>query len=200
MEKANSIETQGASVQRGSNHSEGANAHGRYFVQCHGSDGNLKWEDYIENVVCTEGKNSALTTLLKSSAFTQVAMMGLIGNVTYSAPAAGNTAAAIATSASANSWNESTAAVSAARKDLTTTNQFGTPSAGSVSASAQSFAITGTDTINGVFVLIKSAAGVAPTTAVGNTSGAIWSAGAFTGGSKAVTSGDTLSVTYTTSL
>lgn len=200
MEKANANEITGASVTRGSNHCEGAEAHGNYFVQCFDSNGNLKWEDTIENVVCTEGKNSALTSVFKGSSFTQVAMMGLIGNTTYSTPVAGNTAAAINTTGSANNWNEATSAVSAARKDLTTSNQFGTPSAGSVSTSAQAFAITGTDTINGCFVLIKSAAGVSPTTAVANTSGALWSAGAFTGGAKAVASGDTLNVTYTTSL
>lgn len=200
MEKANANEISGASVTRGSNHFEGAEAHGNYFVQCFDSNGNLKWEDTIENVVCTEGKNSALTSVFKGVSFTQVAVMGLIGNTTYSAPVAGNTAGAINTTGSANNWNEATSAVSATRKDLTTSNQFGTPSAGSVSTSAQAFAITGTDTINGCFVLIKNAAGTAPTTAVANQNGALWSAGAFTGGAKAVSSGDTLNVTYTTSL
>lgn len=201
MEKANAMESLGASVSRGAAFFEGAQAEGYYKVVCRDSNGNIKWEDDIHNVVCTEGKNAALTALFKGSAFTQVAVMGLIGNVTYSAPAAGNTAAAIATSASANNWNEATSTVSSARKDLTTSNQFGTAASGSLAlASNQSFSIGGTDTINGVFILIKNAAGTAPTTAVGNQNGAIWSAGAFTGGSKAVTSGDTLSVSYTTSL
>ena len=174
------------------------NLKGKFKFECFDKDGNLKWEDHIKNVVCTEGKNAALQAILKASAFTQVSIMGLIGNVTYSAPVAGNTAANINTAASANNWNESTAAVSSVRKDVTAS--VGTPSAGSVSISAQSFSITGTDTINGCFVLIKSLAGVSPTTAVANTSGALWSAGAFSGGGKAVTSGDTLSVTYSTSL
>lgn len=199
MEKANANEFSGASVTRGSNHFEGAEAHGNYFVQCFDSNGNVKWEDVIENVVCTEGKTAALNAIFKGSAFTQVAVMGLIGNTTYSTPVAGNTAAAINTTGSANNWNESTSGVSAARKDLTTSNVF-TVTSNSAETSAQSFSIVGTDTINGVFVLIKSSAGVAPTTTVANTSGALWSAGAFTGGAKAVSSGDTLSVTYTTSL
>ena len=198
MENANALSDSSASVTRGSGHSEQANAEGYYFVKCFDKDGNLKWEDHIKNVVCTEGKNAALQAILKASAFTQVSIMGLIGNVTYSAPVAGNTAANINTAASANNWNESTAAVSSVRKDVTAS--VGTPSAGSVSISAQSFSITGTDTINGCFVLIKSLAGVSPTTAVANTSGALWSAGAFSGGGKAVTNGDTLSVTYSTSL
>lgn len=201
MEKTNANDNTGASVTRNANFLETAWASGYYKVECHDKDGNLKWTDDIHNVVCTEGKNAALTAIFKGSAFTQVAVMGLIGNTTYSAPVAGNTAGAIATSASGNNWNEATSTVSSARKDLTTVNQFGTASAGSLSLSAnQSFSIGGTDTINGVFVLIKNVAGTAPTTAVSNTSGAIWSAGAFTGGPKAVSSGDTLSVSYTTSL
>lgn len=197
MEQANAYEETNVSVTRGSGHSEEANAQGSYFVQCFDKDGNLKWEDSIKNVVCTEGKNEALTAILKASAFTQVSVMGLIGNTTYSAPVAGNTAAAINTTGSANNWNEATSAVSSARKDITAS--VGTPSAGSVSVSAQSFSITGTDTINGCFILIKNGA-TAPVTTVGSTLGRLWSAGAFTGGAKAVSSGDTLNVTYTTSL
>ena len=198
MEKANANSESTASVIRGSGHSEEAHAEGFYFVECFDKEGNLKWQDSIKNVVCTEGKNAALQAILKASAFTQVSIMGLIGNTTYSAPVAGNTAGAIATSGSANSWNEATSGVSSVRKDVT--SSVGTPSAGSVSISAQSFSITGTDTINGCFVLIKSLAGVSPTTAVANTSGALWSAGAFSGGGRAVVNGDTLSVTYSTSL
>lgn len=197
MEKANANENMAASVTRGSGHTEEANAQGSYFVQCFDKEGNLKWEDSIKNVVCTEGKNEALTAILKASAFTQVSVMGLIGNTTYSAPVAGNTAANINTTGSANNWNEATSAVSSARKDVTAS--VGTPSAGSVSISAQSFSITGTDTINGCFILIKNGA-TAPVTTVGSTLGRLWSAGAFSGGGKAVTNGDTLSVTYSTSL
>jgi hypothetical protein len=47
---------------------------------------------------------------------------------------------------------------------------------------------------------MRSAAGTAPTTAVGNTSGAFWSAGLFSGGDKPVGNGDSLSVSYSTSL
>lgn len=196
MEYANANESLGAALTRGAAFTEGAWAEGIYKVECRNANGDLKWTEEFKNVVCTEGKNAALTHFLKGSAYTASQVMGLIGNTTYSAPAAGNTAANINTTGSANSWNESTSAVSATRQ----TPSFGTASAGSLSLSAAAtFSITGTDTINGVFVLMRSAAGVAPTTAVGNTSGAIWSAGAFAS-AKAVTSGDTLSVSYTTSL
>jgi hypothetical protein len=197
MEKVNAQEQATATVQRGGGNTEGVEAHGRYVVKCFGSDGSLKWEDIIDNVVCTEGRQANLQHFLKGSAYTAAQVMGLIGNVTYSAPVAGNTAANINTTGSANNWNESTSGVSATRQ----TPSFNNASGGTISLSSNaSFSITGSDTINGVFVLCRSSAGVAPTTAVGNTSGAIWSAGAFTGGAKAVTNGDTLSVSYSATL
>ena len=156
-----------------------------------------KWTDEILNVVCTEGKNAAFQAIFKASAFTSTVYMGLIGNVTYSAPVAGNTASAIATSASANSWNEAAAATSAARA----APSFATPSAGAVSLSAaRTFSMLATDTINGCFVLITSVALVAPAATVANTAGSLWSAGPFTGGAKAVANGDTLNVSYTASM
>lgn len=149
------------------------------------------------NTVTTEGKNAALTHFLKGSAYTSAVRMGLIGNTTYTAPDAADVASAINTTGSANGWNEATSSICASRGTPT----FGTASGGSLALSAnQSFSIIGTDTINGVFLLIKSAAGVDPTSTVGNTSGALYSAGAFTGGAKAVSNGDTLSVSYTASL
>lgn len=197
MEKINTQESSSASVERRTNDEHLVEAHGHYEVKCFDSEGNLKWEDVIDNVVCTEGRQANLQHFLKGSAYTASQVMGLIGNVTYSAPVAGNTAGAIATSGSANNWNESTSGVSATRQ----TPAFANASGGSITLSSNaSFSITGTDTINGVFVLCRSSAGVAPTTAVANTSGAIWSAGAFTGGAKAVSNGDTLSVSYTSTL
>ena len=67
-------------------------------------------------------------------------------------------------------------------------------------SSAVSFSTLATDTIKGAFLLIRSSAGVAPTTTVGNTSGALYSAGLFSGGDQAVTASGTLNVTYTAGL
>lgn len=197
IEKANAIDSCGATVLRGASISEKAEATGYYTVVCRDKDGNVKWEDDIHNAVMTEGKNAALTHFLKGSAYTSSVAVGLIGNVTYTAPDAADVASALNTAASANGWNEAVAGVCAAR----VVPSFGTASAGSLALSANmSFAIIGTDTLNGIFVLIRSIAGVAPTTAVANTSGNLWSAGAFSGGAKPVTNGDTLSVSYSAGL
>ena len=186
---------------------ETAEAHGSYEVECRDSDGNIKWTDHIDNVVCTEGKNSALTNFLKGSAFTAAVYMGLIESTGYgfagaqgSGAAATNLAASITAAGGAspaNGWNEATSAMCATRGTPT----FGTASAGSLAlSSALAFSIIGTATIKGCFLLVKTAAGVSPTTTVGNTAGSLYSAGLFSGGDKAVANGDTLSVSYTASL
>lgn len=160
----------------------------------------LKWADDFSNVVCTEGKNAMLTNALKGSAYTAAARIGLIEDAGYTAVAAGNTAANITANASgspANGWNEAQSSTAASRA----TPSFGTASGGSLALSAAaSFSILATDVIKGAFLLITSAAAVNPTSTVGNTSGALWSAGLFSGGDKSVANGDTLNVSYSTSL
>lgn len=166
-----------------------------------------KWQDAIRNVVTTEGKNAGLTNHLKGSAFTQTVFMGLIESTGYgfagangSGVAATNIAAsitAVSGASPANGWNEATTAMCAARG----TPSFGTASAGALAlSSALAFSILAPCTIKGCFLMVKSAAAVAATSATGNTSGSIYSAGLFTGGDKGLANGDTLSVSYTASL
>jgi hypothetical protein len=63
-------------------------------------------------------------------------------------------------------------------------------------SSALSFAITGTGTVKGAFMVYGSGA----VSTIDNTSGTLYSAGVFSGGDKVVGNGDTLSVSYTASL
>jgi hypothetical protein len=194
----NPTELNGAAVSSVSGLFENCAAEGHYHVECFDKDGNLKWADDIENVVCTDGKNAAFQAIFKASAFTSTVYMGLIGNVTYTAPTlATYTAAAINTAGSANSWNEAAATTCAARQ----APSFAVPSLGAVALStARTFSMLATDTINGCFVLITSVALVAPVATVGSTAGALWSAGQFNGGAKTVASGDTLNVSYSASM
>lgn len=205
-EKVISLDNNGAGLAFMSGMLEGADAQGFYDVKCF-RNGELVWEDRIENAVCTEGKNAMLTNCLKASAFTQTLAIGLIESTGYgfagangSGVAATNLAGSITAAGGgspANGWNEATSAMFTARQTPT----FGTASAGSIALSATAnFTAAATATIKGCFVLMKNAAGTAPTTTVGNTSGALWSAGLFTGGDKAVQVNDQLQVSYTTSL
>lgn len=160
----------------------------------------LKWHDGFRNTVVTEGKNAALTHFLKGSSYTASQVLGLIEDTGYSAISATNTAANITAAGGGsptNGWNEAPSATFATRG----TPSFGTAGSGSLAtSSAVSCSIIATDTIKGAFLMCRSAAGTAPTTTVGNTNGALYSAGLFTGGDRAVANGDTLNVSYTASL
>jgi len=57
-----------------------------------------------------------------------------------------------------------------------------------------SFAITGTGTVHGCFINMNGSA------TKDDTTGVLYSAGDFSGGSKAVSNGDTLNVTYTATI
>lgn len=68
------------------------------------------------------------------------------------------------------------------------------PSAGSISSPVTSFAMTGAGTVAGVFMNFDGLA------TKDDTTGTLYSAGDFSGGSKTVAASDTLNVTYTASV
>jgi hypothetical protein len=159
--------------------SEDAHATGKYTVTCVGPDGNVKWTDEINNLVTTVGKNDLLDKYLAGSAYTATWYLGLISITSYTAVAAGDTAASHA------GWTESVVYSNANRPTPT----FNAASAGSKATTATAFNINGTDTIKGCFLISNNTKS--------GTSGTLYSAGLFSGGDKAVGSGDTLNVTYT---
>jgi len=191
-ERAPARECSDASVIRGSGIGEQAEAHGRYEIECIGADGKLKWRDTIENVVATVGKNLALDTFLAGSAYTVTGpYMGLISSTSYSATAAGDTMASHAgwleaggANAPTYTGNRKTAAWSSAT------------SASKALSSALSFAITGTGTVKGAFIVYGGTASATKD----DTGGTLWSAGTFSTGDKPVVNGDTLNCQYSTSL
>jgi hypothetical protein len=191
-EKANAVHNTDASVIRNPMMTEKAEAHGKFFAQCFDKDGNLKWEDYIDNVVTTVGKNLALDTYLAGSGYTVVGpFMGLISSTSFSAVAAGDTMASHAGWLEAG--NANTPTYTAPRK----TAAWSAASAGSKALSAAlSFAITGSGTVKGCFLVF----GTGAVSTIDNTSGTLYSAGLFTGGDKVVANTDTLNVSYTASL
>jgi hypothetical protein len=198
-ERVNAHGQAAAAIERSRQLSEQANAEGRYVFECFDRDGNLKWTDHIDNLVTTEGGNALLTHAFKGSSYTASQTMGLIEDTGYSAVAIGNTAAnitAVGGGSPTNGWNEAPVGTCAARG----TPSFGTAGSKALAASALSFSIIATDTIKGAFLMMRSAAGTAPSTTVGNTNGALYSAGLFSGGDRAVANGDTLNVTYTASV
>jgi len=191
-ERADAREHNDATVIRGGGISEQAEAHGRYEVECIGADGKLKWRDTIENVVATVGKNLMLDTAFAGAAYTVTGpYMGLISSTSYTAVSAGDTMASHAgwleaggTNAPTYTGNRKTAVWSAAT------------AGGKALSAALSFAITGTGTAKGAFLVFGSGASATKD----NTGGTLWSAGTFSTGDKAVVNGDTLNCNYSSSL
>ena len=174
---------------------EGMGIEGHYHVECRDADGNLKWEETFPNLVVAVGKQLMLDTLLKGSSYTVVGpYLGLISG-------SGNTFAASDTMTSHAGWAEFTN-YTVGGSGVRGTAVFGsatssglTPSNVTTSAaSAITYTITGGGgTVGGCFLVTGSGASAT----ISNTSGTLYSAGAFAT-AKVTTAGDTVSVTYST--
>ena len=154
---------------------------GRYEIECFDATGRLKWRDVIDNLVVDTGLNDALDKWLKGSTYTAAFYVGLVSSTP--------TIAAGDTMSSHAGWTDNATYSNATRPALT----LGTVASKSVdnSASKAVFNINGTATIGGAFVTTSNTKS--------GTTGTLISAGAFSGGNKSVSSGDTLNVqiTYT---
>jgi len=168
---------------------------GFYQVECRDAEGNLKWTDEVPNLVVAVGKQLLLDTLLRGSSYTvNGPFLGLISGST-------NTFAATDTMSSHAGWTEfinytvggsavrGTAVFSAA------TSTGATPTNVTSSAAASiTYTITGAGgTVGGCFLVT----GPGASSTQSNTSGTLYSAGAFST-AKITTAGDTVSVSYTT--
>jgi hypothetical protein len=192
MERMNAASITDAAVLRGGGLSEQMNARGRYHVECVGPDGVVKWTEDFDNVVTTVGKNAMLDAALAGSAYTVVGpFIGLISSVSFSAVAAGDTMA------SHSGWTESGITNAPTYSSGRKTASWAAASGGSKALSSNaSFAITGSGTVKGCFMVYGSGA----VSTVDNTAGTLLSAGLFTGGDKVVSNGDTLNVSYSLAL
>lgn len=191
-ERADAKHASDAGVIRGGINEEKGFLSGTYTVKCIGPDGSVKWVDTFDNVVTTVGKNLALDTFLAGSTYTVTGpYMGLISSSSYSAVAAGDAMNSHAGWLEAGNANAPT--YTAPRK----TCAWSAAGGGSKSLSAAlSFAITGSGTVKGCFIVY----GPGASATIDNTGGTLYSAGLFTGGDKVVGNGDTLNVSYTASL
>lgn len=168
---------------------------GVYKVECRDASGNLKWEEEIPNLVVAVGKQLMLDTLLTGSSYSVVGpYLGLISGST-------NTFAATDTMVSHAGWTEFTnytvggSPVRGTAVFSASTSTGASPAnVTSAPASAITYTITGAGgTIGGCFLVT----GPGASSTQSNTSGVLYSAGAFAT-AKITTAGDTVSVTYTT--
>lgn len=184
-----------ATLQTKANGVEDMGIAGYYHVECRDKDGNPKWEDKFPNLVVAVGKQLMLDTLLSGTTYTTVGpYLGLISG-------ASPTFAATDTMTSHAGWTEftnytvggsavrGTAAFGAATSSGTTPSNVTTKA-----ATAITYTITGAGgTVGGCFLVTGSGA----SSTQSNTSGTLYSAGAFST-AKVTTAGDTVTVTYST--
>jgi len=175
--------------------SETVGIEGAYHVVCRDAEGNVKWEQEFPNLVNAVGKQLMLDTLLSGSAYTTVGpYLGLISG-------ASPTFTAADTMASHAGWTEFTnytvggSAVRGTASFASATSTGTTPTnVTTKTATAITYTITGAGgTVGGCFLVTGSGA----SSTQGNTSGTLYSAGAFAT-AKVTTAGDTVSVTYST--
>jgi len=192
-EKMRAIDGSNAAIAVAAGMGESCQAEGVYTFKCFKSaeDMTLLWEDKIDNVVCTLGKNLMLQSSLTGSGYTVVGpYMGLISSVSFSAVSAADTMASHAGWLEAGSTNAPTFAARG-------TPAFGTASAGAIAlSSATSFTMTGAGTLQGAFITY----GTGAVTTLMSTAGTLLSAGVFTGGAQPVNSGNIVQVSYSLSL
>ena len=175
-ERGNAVDASGAVVLRATGVREQSGARGVYYAWCHDESGNLKWQDAVENVVTTIGANDILD---KYWDLTQPSTK-YMGLVLSSSP----TFSTADTMASHAGWTEST--LYSGSRGIPTWNAA---SAKSKSANAVAFSILSSGVVSGAFMVSTSSN-------PGSTTGTLISAGAFTGGNKNTSSGDTVNVTY----
>lgn len=169
---------------------------GTYHVECRDAQGNVKWVDEFPNLVNATGKQLMLDTLLKGSAYTVVGPF--LGLVSGASPTFGTGSDTMASHAGWTEFTNYTVGGSAVRGTAvfaSATSSGSTPSNVTTStASAITYTITGAGgTVGGCFLVT----GTGAVSTQGNTSGTLYSAGAFST-AKVVTAGDTVSVTYST--
>ena len=188
IEKAKSTDTVSSGLVAGTKSGESAMALGQFDFECIGADGKVKWSGSVPNLVVNEGlaymAGSALTSVSAITAW----YVGLYG------AGASNTPAAADTMSSHAGWTEVVPYSNATRIACTfVTATTANPSVATNSASPASFSINATSTVGGAFLTSGSAKS--------GTTGTLFSAADFSSpGDRAVTSGDTLNVTYTMSL
>ena len=200
-EKGNAQEISGASILRPAGVVERALAQGNYFARCFGPDGKLKWEDDIVNVVTDEGAAQLLDSAFGAGPVAGP-FLGLISSVGYTGiPVAADTMASH--SSAGHVWNEAGNGVNYPNWSTPASNarvavSFAAASGRSkaLSAVAQFVIATNGGTVKGCFLVF----GTGAVATNNNASGKLYSAGVFSNGDKVLGIGDTLQVSYSTSI
>jgi len=182
-----------ATLQANASIPEGMGIEGFYKVECRDAQGNLKWDEEFPNLVVAVGKELLLDTLLRTSGtYTTVGpFLGLINNSTTFAAAdtmTSKTWTELTTYTVGGSAVRGTAVFAAASSSGTTPSNVTTST-----ATAITYTMTGSATVYGCFLVT----GTGAVSTISSTAGTLYSEGNFST-AKTVTSGDTVTVTYST--
>lgn len=196
-ELSNFGDSASASLTRGAAHDETLGIQGWYDVKCYDSEGNLKWEDVAPNLVNAVGKQD-----LFNYYFGATSNGGTASGANYLGLLGGTTTYTAADTMASHAWTEvggtNAPAYTGNRQApvwTTATSTGSTPTnVTSKTAPALTFSMTSSGTVAGCFINSGSGASATKDT----TTGVLYSAGSFTGGSKTVANGDSLAVTYST--
>ena len=182
-----------ATLQANASIPEGMGIDGHYHVECRDAQGNLKWNEEFPNLVVAVGKELMFNTLLRTSGtYTTVGpFLGLINN---------NTSFLAADTMTSKTWTELTT-YTVGGSAVRGTAVFGAASSSGLStanvttatATAITYTMTGSATVYGCFLVTGSGA----VSTISSTAGTLYSEGNFST-AKTVTSGDTVTVTYST--
>jgi hypothetical protein len=181
-----------ASVTRNAGSADQVGLEGHYTFTCYDKNGNIKWTDGFDNLTTNVGRENLLDSYFANTGGGAV-VMGLMTNNGSST----STPAYTDTQASHAGWYEAGSAHAPTYSGNRKTPSFSAATNANPSvlstATAVVFSMTGSGTVTGAFI------NVGGSSSIDNTTGTLFSAGNFTAGSKTVTSGDTINVTYTLS-
>ena len=203
MEKSNIGDISTAAVTRGAGSEEFLGIQGYYDVKCYDKDGNLKWEEKAPNLVTAVGKGALFdyyfgATGTGGGTASGANYLGLVGSASATAnyvqsdtisshtgwiEVGGTNAPAYTGNRQSPNWSAATNNGSASPSNIV-----------SKAASALTFSMTSSGTVFGCFIN----SGATASATKDSTTGILYSAGNFTGGSKIVANGDSLAVTYQT--
>ena len=198
IEKTNFGDASSASITRGAQHAETVGIEGHYHVVCRDAQGNVKWEESFPNLVTAVGKQALFDYYFGATGTSG----GTAAGANYLGLCGGTATYTAADTMSSHTWTEvggtNAPAYTGNRQSINwtaATSSGTTPSnVTTKTGAAVTFAMTSSGTVNGCFINSGASASATKDT----TTGILYSAGNFTGGSKTVASGDSLAVTYTT--
>ena len=198
IEKSNFGDSASASVTRGAQHNETLGIQGWYDVKCFDSEGNLKWEDKAPNLVTAVGKQALFDYYFGATGTAG----GTASGTNYLGLCGGTATYTAADTMASHTWTEvglaNAPTYTGNRQSVnwTAASSSGTTPSNitSKTGAALTFAMTSSGTVNGCFINSGASASATKDT----TTGILYSAGNFTGGSKTVANGDSLAVTYST--